>query len=99
MDINDKLNRIQNYIVFVYLTRQVRCGIRNHDINHNTLTLELEYASKASSPTHNKEDIFKLYIISNCILIETIHYTEFNAHIDPYHRNDTSAIIKSENVN
>ena len=55
MEANDKSNRTQTYTVVVYLTRQVRCGIRNHDINNKTITLDLDYANKASSPTHDKE--------------------------------------------
>ena len=52
---NNKTNRVKHYIRFTHTNRKVRGCIRHHDIKNNTITLELDYRSMESSPTHNKE--------------------------------------------
>ena len=49
---NDRTNRVKRYIEYTYTTRKLRGGLINYNINTNTLTIELDYASMESSPTH-----------------------------------------------
>ena len=51
---NNRTNRVKRYIEYTYTTRKLRGGLINYNINTNTLTIELDYASMESSPTHSK---------------------------------------------
>ena len=84
---NNRVNRVTIYIVYTYTTRKIRGVLRTHDSNTNTLTNELDYASRDSSPTHNNEEIFKIGMINNCVLIETKNHLRFcdPTPVDIYH--------------